>query len=104
MSMLLLDLVVDRMLGGCKSFGLCLSGKPSFANDSLRGMARDEKLITDDETTHPDTQAGQTSTKTGKHSSARKPSNTGPDSHSEHKAPVSGAFGNEERRDDPEEQ
>jgi hypothetical protein len=35
----------------------------------------------------------QTSNKTGKHSAAAKPSSAGPDSHSEHKAPVSGAFG-----------
>jgi hypothetical protein len=35
----------------------------------------------------------QSSNKTGKHSSAAKPSNAGPDAHSEHKAPVDGAFG-----------
>jgi hypothetical protein len=35
----------------------------------------------------------QTSNKTGKHSAAVKPSSAGPDSHSEHKAPVAGAFG-----------
>jgi hypothetical protein len=33
-------------------------------------------------------------------SANRKPSNAGPDSHSEHKAPVSGAFGNDEKRDE----
>ena len=36
---------------------------------------------------------GQTSNKTGKHSTVVKPSSSGPDSHQEHKAPVPGAFG-----------
>jgi hypothetical protein len=64
-------------------------------------MPRQEELIRDDETTGlVDKGNPQTSNKTGKHSSARKPSNTGPDSHSEHNAPVSGAFGNEEKRDE----
>jgi hypothetical protein len=59
-----------------------------------------EKLITDDETPGPlDGPGAQTSNKTGLKSSSRKPSNTGPDAHSEHKAPVSGAFGNEETRE-----
>ena len=35
----------------------------------------------------------QTSNKTGKHSAVVKPSSAGPDSHSEHKASVPGAFG-----------
>ena len=41
----------------------------------------------------------QTSNKAGLASSSRKPSNTGPDPHEEHKAPVPGAFGNEETRE-----
>lgn len=43
-------------------------------------------------------EGAQTSNKAGLKSSARKPSNTGPDAHEEHKAPVSGAFGNTETR------
>jgi hypothetical protein len=63
-------------------------------------MARQEELIRDDETTGlADKGNPQTSNKTGKHSSARKPSNSGPDSHSEHAAPVPGASGSEEKRD-----
>ena len=70
---------------------------------SLPGMAREEELIRDDETTGlVDQRSPQTSNKTGKLSSRRKPSNTGPDSHSEHAAPVPGAFGNEEKRDKDE--
>jgi hypothetical protein len=66
-------------------------------------MARQEQLIRNDETTGQlDKDSAQTSNKAGKHSSARKPSNTGPDSHSEHNAPVAGAFGNEESRDEDE--
>jgi hypothetical protein len=66
-------------------------------------MARQEKLVRDDETTGQiDKEGGQTSNKTGLHSSARKPSNSGPDSHSEHNAPVAGAFGNDDRRDEDE--
>jgi hypothetical protein len=64
-------------------------------------MAKQEKLIWDDDTSGMvDQGSPQTSNKEGKRSSARKPSNTGPDSHSEHKAPVSGAFGNEAKRDE----
>lgn len=64
-------------------------------------MARQEELIRDDDATGSVDQGNpQTSNKTGKRSSARKPSNAGPDSHSEHVAPVSGAFGNEEKRDE----
>ncbi|HYP14257.1 MAG TPA: hypothetical protein VEQ63_10065 [Bryobacteraceae bacterium] len=43
---------------------------------------------------------GQTSNKAGLRSDARKPSNAGPDSHEEHKAPVAGAFGNDETREE----
>ena len=40
---------------------------------------------------------GQTSNKEGKHSSAQKPSNSGPDAHQKHKTgPVPGAFGKDE--------
>jgi hypothetical protein len=64
-------------------------------------MARQEELIRDDDTSGLVDQGNpQTSNKTGKLSSARKPSNAGPDSHSEHAAPVPGAFGNEEKRDE----
>jgi hypothetical protein len=64
-------------------------------------MARQEELIRGDDTSGlVDQGSPQTSNKTGKQSSARKPSNSGPDSHSEHVAPVPGAFGNEETRDD----
>jgi hypothetical protein len=65
-------------------------------------MGQQEDLIRDDESTNIDPAGAQTSNKTGLKSSARKPSNTGPDSHSEHAAPVDGAFGNEERRDEKE--
>jgi hypothetical protein len=66
-------------------------------------MARQEQLIRDDETTDTvDREGAQTSNKEGLHSSARKPSNTGPDAHSEHAAPVDGAFGSEEKRDERE--
>lgn len=58
----------------------------------------DEKLITHDTETE-EMEAGQTSNKEGLQSSSRKPSNTGPDEHQEHKAPVDGAFGNPETRD-----
>jgi hypothetical protein len=49
-------------------------------------------------------EGAQTSNKAGKLSSARKPSNSGPDPHEEHKAPVAGAFGNQENRDSVEQQ
>ncbi len=63
-------------------------------------MGRQEGLITKDETTGAIDQAGgQTSNKAGLASSSRKPSNSGPDAHEEHVAPVDGAFGNEECRD-----
>ena len=59
-----------------------------------------EDFIEHDNAPLADTGAAQTSNKTGLHSSARKPSNTGPDSHSnKHKAPVDGAFGNPDTRD-----
>lgn len=64
-------------------------------------MNKQDRLITTDETSGAvDGEGAQTSNKTGLASSARKPSNTGPDSHREHKAPVSGAFGNDEDRED----
>ena len=64
-------------------------------------MARQEELIRDDDSAKaPDRDGAQTSNQTGLRSSARKPSNTGPDSHSEHVAPVDGAFGNEEKLDE----
>ena len=63
-------------------------------------MSTHKRMITEDETTAlVGGEGAQTSNKTGLASSARKPSNTGPDSHDEHKAPVSGAFGNPESRD-----
>jgi len=63
-------------------------------------MSTDKRLITEDETSDAMDQNAQTSNKRGLHSDARKPSNTGPDAHSEHKAPVAGAFGNEEKLDE----
>ncbi len=61
--------------------------------------SRQEPLITEDETTGlVGGDGAQTSNKTGLKSSARKPSNSGPDAHQEHVAPVDGAFGNEENR------
>lgn len=63
-------------------------------------MSRQEKLITEDETTGlVDGPGAQTSNKEGLASSSRKPSNSGPDAHQEHVAPVDGAFGNEENRE-----
>ena len=63
-------------------------------------MSRQEDLIRDDDTSGlVDGPGAQTSNKEGKMSSARKPSNTGPDAHEEHKAPVAGAFGKQEERD-----
>lgn len=63
-------------------------------------MSRQEDLIRDDDTSGLVDGAGaQTSNKEGLRSSARKPSNSGPDSHQEHKAPVAGAFGNPETRE-----
>lgn len=57
-------------------------------------------LPQDDDAPLADSPGAQTSNKEGLRSSARKPSNSGPDPHSDkHKAPVSGAFGNEETRD-----
>jgi len=59
-----------------------------------------DNLLQRDDAPLADSPGAQTSNKTGLHSSARKPSNTGPDSHSnKHKAPVPGAFGNEETRE-----
>lgn len=59
-----------------------------------------KNLLEEDDAPLADAAGGQTSNKTGLHSSAQKPSNTGPDSHSDkHKAPVSGAFGNEDTRE-----
>ena len=63
-------------------------------------MSKQDRLITNDETTGlVDGDGAQTSNKTGLASSARKPSNTGPDAHEEHKAPVAGAFGNPDNRE-----
>jgi hypothetical protein len=63
-------------------------------------MSRQEKLVTEDETTGlVDGPGAQTSNKAGLASSSRKPSNSGPDPHQEHVAPVDGAFGNEENRE-----
>jgi hypothetical protein len=63
-------------------------------------MSKEDRLIRDDDTSGLVDGAGaQTSNKTGLKSSARKPSNTGPDAHEEHKAPVAGAFGNPENRE-----
>ena len=62
-------------------------------------MSKEDRLIKDDEgTDRYDGPGAQTSNKVGLQSDARKPSNTGPDSHEEHKAPVDGAFGNDENR------
>ena len=59
-----------------------------------------DNLLQHDDAPLADAPGAQTSNKTGLRSSARKPSNTGPDSHSsKHKAPVAGAFGNEETRE-----
>ncbi len=64
------------------------------------GYEQKEGLITNDETTGAvDGPGAQTSNKAGLASSSRKPSNSGPDPHEEHVAPVDGAFGNEECRD-----
>ena len=64
-------------------------------------MSEQEKLIADDEnTTAVDNSGVQTSNKTELKSSSRQLSNAGPDAHREHAAPVSGAFGNEENRED----
>ena len=62
-------------------------------------MSKQDRLITDDETTGLVAGDGaQTSNKAGLASSARKPSNAGPDPHEEPKAPVPGAFGNPDTR------
>ena len=59
-----------------------------------------DNLIMNDDAPLADSGAPQTSNKTGLASSSRKPSNTGPDSHAgKHKAPVPGAFGNDETAD-----
>ena len=65
------------------------------------GMSQNrDHLLEHDNAPLADAPGAQTSNKTGLKSSARKPSNTGPDAHSsKHKAPVDGAFGNEETRD-----
>ena len=63
-------------------------------------MSKQDRLIANDDTTGlVDGPGAQTSNKQGLRSSARKPSNTGPDAHEEHKAPVSGAFGNPDTRE-----
>ena len=63
-------------------------------------MSRQEELIKNDETSGAvDGPGAQTSNKAGLASSSRKPSNSGPDAHEEHVAPVDGAFGNEENRE-----
>ena len=63
-------------------------------------MSKQDRLITTDETSGlVDGPGAQTSNKAGLQSSSRKPSNTGPDAHEEHKAPVDGAFGNPETRE-----
>ena len=60
-----------------------------------------DNLIQNDDAPLADSGAPQTSNKTGLASSSRKPSNTGPDAHSsKHKAPVDGAFGNDETREE----
>jgi hypothetical protein len=58
-----------------------------------------DRLIQDDDSEFVGGAGAQTSNKEGLASSSRKPTNTGPDPHEEHKAPVSGAFGNPETRD-----
>ena len=63
-------------------------------------MSKQDRLITNDDTTGlVDGPGAQTSNKQGVQSSSRKPSNTGPDAHEEHKAPVSGASGNPDTRE-----
>ena len=63
-------------------------------------MSKQDRLITDDETSGlAGGDGAQTSNKEGLASSARKPANSGPDPHEEPKAPVSGAFGNPDTRD-----
>ena len=58
-----------------------------------------DNLLHHDDSPLADAPGAQSSNKTGLRSSPRIPTNTGPDSHSDkHKAPVSGAFGNEETR------
>ncbi len=59
-----------------------------------------DNLLQHDDAPLADAPGGQTSNKEGLRSSARKPSNTGPGPHSDkHKAPVAGAFGNDETRE-----
>ena len=59
---------------------------------------------TRDDIFETDTTGGQTSNKEGLHSSARKPSNTGPDPHQKHKTgPVPGAFGKDKEEATPAE-
>ena len=59
-----------------------------------------DRLITDDDTTGlVDGPGAQTSNKAGLASSSRKPSNSGPGPHEEHKAPVDGAFGNPDTKE-----
>lgn len=63
-----------------------------------------DNLLTHDDAPLADSGSPQTSNKTGLASSSKKPSNTGPDSHSnKHKAPVAGAFGNDDREVKPQE-
>jgi hypothetical protein len=60
-----------------------------------------DNLILNDDAPLADSGNPQSSNKEGLASSSRKPSNTGPDSHSnKHKAPVAGAFGNNETQED----
>ena len=59
-----------------------------------------DSLLRNDDAPLADSDGAQTSNKEGLASSARKPSNTGPGPHSDkHKAPVAGAFGNDETRE-----
>jgi len=68
--------------------------------ECLPVMSKERSLIERDETTDAvDGPGAQTSNKAGLASSSRKPSNSGPDPHEEHVAPVDGASGNEENRD-----
>ena len=63
-------------------------------------MSKQDRLIKNDEKSGlVDGEGAQTSNKAGLASSARKPSNTGPNSHEEHKAPIAGAFGNPDERE-----
>jgi hypothetical protein len=75
--------------------------KPVLSSECLKGMSKEDRLVTDDDeaTELVGGDGAQTSNKAGLHSDARKPSNAGPDAHEEHKAPVAGAFGGEDLAD-----